>query len=171
MSWPLALSLFLFLVAPFFRKWVDLVAWPRIADWWASLSKKRLLKQIQQLEYQIVKPAIFHDLVIMITRRIALMLGLWGLVAIINLPSVNYVLQYLPPPSFSALPSSHMIKAGVLSLILLVISCSIGLDTWMNTRKMTMFRTMDEQRAYVDALQARIEHLKSKLDMIQTKAG
>ena len=46
----LAISLLLFLLAPFFRKWVDLVVWPRIADWWASRSQASIRKRIEKLE-------------------------------------------------------------------------------------------------------------------------
>src|SRR5580704_14660769 len=33
-----------------FRKWFDIVLWPRVADWWASRSQARLRKRIEKLE-------------------------------------------------------------------------------------------------------------------------
>jgi hypothetical protein len=46
-------SLFLFLLAPFFRKWVDAVLWPKLADWWAGRSRKALLKRVKKLDAEV----------------------------------------------------------------------------------------------------------------------
>jgi hypothetical protein len=52
MPWQIALtvSLILFLLAPFFRKWVDLVVWPGIADWWATRSRSKTQERIDKLQ-------------------------------------------------------------------------------------------------------------------------
>jgi hypothetical protein len=52
MPWHIAVpfTLFLFALAPFFRKWVDIVVWPRIANWWATRSLLKLQTRILVLE-------------------------------------------------------------------------------------------------------------------------
>src|SRR6185295_7227138 len=57
MPWYITLSItiLLFLLAPFFRKWVDLVIWPRIADWWASRSQEKLKTRIAKLEARLLR--------------------------------------------------------------------------------------------------------------------
>jgi hypothetical protein len=55
MPWTIALSIsiFLFLLAPFFRKWVDIVLWPILADWWATRSRGKTKKRIEKLEQRL----------------------------------------------------------------------------------------------------------------------
>jgi hypothetical protein len=48
----------------FFRKWLDIVLWPRVSDWWASWSQKRLRNKIQSLEYKLGRPIAGDEIII-----------------------------------------------------------------------------------------------------------
>jgi hypothetical protein len=57
MPWYIAvpITLVLFLLAPFFRKWVDLVLWPKLANWWVSRSRSKTERRIKRLESQLAR--------------------------------------------------------------------------------------------------------------------
>ena len=50
------MSLTLFFLAPFYRRFADLTILPRIEDLWASRSRKKLVEQIARLEYLVNNP-------------------------------------------------------------------------------------------------------------------
>jgi hypothetical protein len=87
MPWYVSLSIafFLFLVAPFFRKWVDLVIWPKLSDWWSSRSIRTIQRQINKLEKQLKKPQIFDDVVFRLFKSVLLAITFiaFGLVALV----------------------------------------------------------------------------------------
>ena len=126
MPWYIAvpLALFLFLIAPFFRKWVDVVLWPKIANWWASRSRLTLQKRILKLDATLTRvealPTLgeFEQLVL---RGINGVVGL--LVIIPLLAAIAYVIAF-SDPAFSPIPKDWYRQ--LLLLLLVCVHCLTG---------------------------------------------
>ena len=126
MPWYVAvpLALFLFLLAPFFRKWVDVVLWPKIANWWASRSRLTLQKRILKLEATLTRvealPTLgeFEDLVLRSINGIVALLVIIPLLA-----AMAYVIAFCDP-AFSLIPKDWYRQ--VLLLLLAFVHCLTG---------------------------------------------
>jgi hypothetical protein len=71
MPWPatLSITLCLFVLAPFFRKWIDLVVWPKVSDWWARRSIAAIKQQIRLLQIKVdYRPGLFSAFHLAIQR-------------------------------------------------------------------------------------------------------
>jgi len=94
-----------FLLAPSFANGVDVVLWPRIANWWASRSRLTLQKRILKLEATLTRvealPTLgeFEDLVL---RSIN------GVVALLAL-----LIEFLPSPSLLRGPSAFSLLGQI----------------------------------------------------------
>lgn len=126
MPWYVAvpLALFLFLLAPFFRKWVDVVLWPKIANWWASRSRLTLQKRILKLEATLTRvealPTLgeFEDLVLRSINGIVALLVIIPLLA-----AMAYVIAFCDP-AFSLIPKDWYRQ--LLLLLLAFVHCLTG---------------------------------------------
>src|SRR4051794_24427017 len=95
------------LLTLFFRKWFDIVLWPRLADWWASWSQKRLQRKILLLEYELKSPIRAEEIIIF---------GLMGIFEFLVF-LVFFLLCWLTPTSLSDLKIS--VWTRVVSVVLL----------------------------------------------------
>ena len=153
MPWQIALplTLFLFVVAPFFRKWIDLVVWPKLADWWASRSRSTIEKRITKLERLLAQieplPSLtdFEDIVLR---------GLAGIIAYIMiiplLAEVAY--QSFYPSQWAANTSGQLILFLVVTIFLLV---GIGMQTAIDKfRRHRLLKYRELLRKDIDRLRA-----------------
>jgi len=85
----------------FFRKWFDLVLWPRLADWWASLSQRRLREKILSLQYTLHKPPTGEDIILYGLENLFtfLMFLMMNLLVLVGLPRLILFAPYIGMPN------------------------------------------------------------------------
>jgi hypothetical protein len=135
MPWYFALltTLFLFLLAPFFRKWVDLVIWPRIADWWASRSRVALEKRVLKLEAILtrIEPLpILTEFENLVLRSINGIFGMLTMMPIIAL--VAYIGVFSEPTLLLSFPKDWRRQIVLLLLAVLVGLIGIGMGRFID---------------------------------------
>lgn len=142
-----------------FRKWFDIVLWPRISDWWASWSQRRLKKKITSLEYKLSKPIRGEEVAIF---------GVRGVLMFLMFQLVFFV-GSLPPGTFPKLPFSMKLTHSLTDagedawarLLLLGITSFIGF--WYSQRLSTQYLQWKCSELHRERLEKRIANLKAKL--------
>jgi hypothetical protein len=161
MPWYIALtvSLFLFLLAPFFRKWVDLVVWPKIADWWATRSRSKTQERIDKLHGVLCR---IESLPLLTEFEEMVMRAFAGVtVLLMELPTLGFLAYLMVFSGYRPFVKGSVIDLGsiiLLALLLLLFDLmAIGV-----ARALDKFRR-ERSSEYRQFLKVNIEELKGRL--------
>jgi hypothetical protein len=151
----LAITLALFILAPFFRKWVDLVFWPKLADWWAVRSRRQTVKRIQKLEKQLSEVAPLRVLTDFEEMVLASVSGLVTL--ILSIGTLGYFLETseLWRLADYRVADSPVVSATIILLIvdLAGVGMVLGLQNFRKARSSEYRQALQED---IDRLQKRL---------------
>ena len=156
MPWQatLGITLVLFVLAPFFKKWIDVVVLPKLADWWASLSQGRTEKRIRKIKgildriEKLPQLSPFEDMALFgfsVLLRIIFVIPGIGF----TLYGIMRDLQHLPVDVLTT-------RFGIIFVLILYSLC---------TRWMTFFDRFRYERSqkYRDGLQKTVSELEARL--------
>jgi hypothetical protein len=145
----------------FFRKWFDIVLWPRISDKWASWSQKRLKNKILALEYELENPLRGEEVIIYgITGLFLLFLNIFPFF-ILSLPPGSFPKVFSTPPTNP--PSWFDSKEFVAWFRVYLVSLAALIGMWHFMRLSAKFRRWKYPRQYLKRLEIRIADLKAKV--------
>jgi hypothetical protein len=130
-----------------FRKWFDVVVWPRIADWWSARSIRAIKRQIAKLERQLQRPQTFEDIVL---RLFKLALGAVWWIAI-GLTFVIASEKQIVPWA-----RSIMDFCSLACFVIALLFAERGFS-------LASLATCEEPAEYDQGFRTRIEHLQQRL--------
>lgn len=187
MPWQITLTItfVLFLVAPFFKNWVDRSIWPRFVDWWAERSISAIEAQIKMLEDEVKRDFTYNDLILRCWTRLFAVLATLTIVltsGILTLglrqhPTEDKLTEWLNSnAAFSVVFLAKMplvvnVIAFLICLTTLGIPYFIAMDALRQVKRYRWLSTEEGIRNKREALNLRIETLKRKLDVMQNARG
>lgn len=169
MPWQLSLVLtfVLFLVAPFFKKWVDISIWPAFTDWWSERSCRSVKQQIAYLEHKLDDTPVFEECLVASLKQG--FIGLYLLtaevvafsLAIMTLPHV----EHMNVSGLSAMDSVFKYHPAILIVLIFLLLGLLGVPAMLF---LNAFRVLQQLR-YGRADKQWREKINKRLDKLRTK--
>jgi hypothetical protein len=145
----------------FFRKWLDLVIWPRVSDRWASWSQSRLRNKIELLEYRLSNPITGEEVIVYGVRGILhLLINVFGFVVCTLTPGTFRLPKQISPAPVQ-LPNSFEIE--LLAWLRLFTFCmALFVGQWYFYRLSSRYQRWKYPNSYQRGLEKRIAKLKEQ---------
>jgi hypothetical protein len=140
----------------FFRKWFDLVLWPRLADWWASRSRSKTEQRIRKLEGALSR---IESLPILSDYEDMVLRGLFGVLILLTilppLGQVAYLMAFAGPMSLLGPQTFAEFVFGLWTFLFIAMGIGMG-------QTIVKFR-QERSSAYRATLRENIDKLKAGL--------
>jgi hypothetical protein len=146
-----------------FRKWFDLVLWPKIVDWWASWSQRRLENKIRKLERELQNPIKGEEVIIYGLRGLFQVLGYLLATILIMSPGAVPLPKMLVSTHPTTLPPSINYDEVLAWCRLVIISVTFLSGLWYAQGLFVRHMHWKYPAGYRDELEKRIANLKAKL--------
>jgi hypothetical protein len=164
MPWHIALAItfVLFLLAPFFRKWVDLVVWPKLADWWAGRSRRTLEKQVKRLKRELDNRPTLVSLFLFISRRVLIIF----MILSVEVYTLSPLSDQLSPEYkiTTNWPQPTGFEREFLKFILTMLFTSPGLVAWVSYHELRRrYRLFEAWSIQEERVKVRIQLLEKTL--------
>jgi hypothetical protein len=179
MPWQLSLTmgLLFFLLAPFFRKWVDIAIWPKLSDWWAERSVRSVKVRIATLERSISEEPSFPEGVTAALKKFCA--GMYFLtvdivyiiiVLLLQAAKINLPLTFPLHEDKIAWLSRYPIFNAFIVLIALIAVCLPAILFLLARQDLQKLRYREKAEKWKTETEARLSHLRAKLVEIESKA-